>query len=139
MTPKKDLVLAIFAAFSCCFGILMGSPALAFDFTGAWGTSREACTKVFIDRGGKLALTTESDMHGGGFIVEGTQIRGKIAKCRIKSRRETAKTLDISATCLTDIMPSDVEFTFTIIDPDKIARKLGGVTEMEIEYVRCSL
>ena len=46
---------------------------------------------------------------------------------------------EVSATCLTDIMPSDVKFTFTIIDADNIARKLGGMTEMEIQYVRCSL
>ena len=136
IAERKGVGMAKREILLCCFTILVCSPAFGFDFNGAWATAPEACSKVFEQKGGKLSITQESDLYGGGFIVQGNEIRGKIARCHVKSRREVGNKMQISATCLTDIMPSDAKFTITIVDPNRITRKLGEM--FENDYVRCT-
>jgi hypothetical protein len=83
--------------------ILLGSvPASsehvgAVEVTGAWATSAEQCSKVFV-RGGRaneITFTATSDRYGGGFIIEANRVRGKSTTCMIKSRKDGTARLSI--------------------------------------------
>lgn len=122
--------------------VLMSSrDAQAIDLTGAWASRADLCNQVFVRKGRakEIGFTPLSEQHGGGFIVEANQLRGKFAKCRIKSRKEDGETLNIIAGCATDIMLSNVQFSLKMLGPDKISRTFPGMPDMEISYYRCSI
>src|SRR3981081_1202380 len=62
----------------------------AVELTGAWAPDADKCDKVFVRRGRakQIDFAEFSGVYGGGFIVEADQLRGKFAKCKIKTRRE---------------------------------------------------
>ena len=96
------------------------------------------CDKIFQKKGNVLTLTSRSDTLGGGFIIDGNEIRGKTANCKIKNRREDGDSVYLIAACATDIMLSDVEMALKIIDKDRVARFFPGLPELETPYYyRC--
>ena len=113
-------------------------PTKAADITGAWATDVRVCDKIFQKKGNALTLTSRSDTLGGGFIIDGNEIRGKTANCKIKNRREDGDFVYLIAACATDIMLSDVEIALKIIDKDRVARFFPGLPEVETPYYyRC--
>jgi hypothetical protein len=130
---------ALNMAMALCLGTFADTSVWAFDLTGAWATAEAACPKVFLKNGTKITLTADSDVYGGGFVVDGNQILGKMARCRINSKKEDGTVLQISATCLTDIMHSEAQFSFKVVDENRILRKFSGISDMDVEYVRCRL
>jgi hypothetical protein len=119
--------------------LALGAPATrAADITGAWATDVRACDKIFQKKGNVLTLTSRSDTLGGGFIIDGTEIRGKTANCKIKNKREDGDVVYLLASCATDIMLSNVEMALKIIDKDKVSRFFPGLPELETPYYyRC--
>jgi hypothetical protein len=132
-----------FRTLSATTALLLGSllatsgGAGAVDLNGAWVTSADQCDKVFTRQGGKLGFTEMSDVYGGGFIVDGDQMVGKFARCKIKSRKENGPNINLIAACATDIMLSSVQFSVKEIDADSIVRLFPGIEDMEIRYHRC--
>jgi hypothetical protein len=116
--------------------VLSGN-ADAFDLTGAWATNAEQCSKVFARKGGQITFTDMSDVYGGGFIIDGDQIIGKFARCRIKARKDEGPNVNLIAACATDIMLSSVQFSLKELDGNSIARLFPGMEGMEIRYERC--
>jgi len=116
-----------------------GAPsARAADITGAWATDVRACDKIFQKKGNVLTLTNRSDTLGGGFVIDGTEIRGKTANCKIKNRREDGDVVYLLAACATDIMLSDVEMALKVIDKDRVSRFFPGLPDVESpDYYRC--
>jgi hypothetical protein len=80
-----------------------------------------------------------SSLHGGGFIIEADRLRGKFAKCTIKTRKEDGQGLNLIAGCATDIMLSNVQFVLKVVDDDNITRLFPGIEGMEVKYHRCRL
>ena len=80
-----------------------------------------------------------SDQHGGGFIVEADRLRGKFARCKIKTKKEDGDTVNIIAGCATDIMLSNVQFSLRMLEPNKISRIFPGIEDMAINYHRCPI
>ena len=113
------------------------SGAGAVDLNGAWATSADQCDKVFTRQGGKLGFTEMSDVYGGGFIVDGDQMVGKFARCKIKARKENGPNINLIAACATDIMLSSVQFSVKELDANIIVRLFPGIEDMEIRYHRC--
>jgi hypothetical protein len=74
--------LAIVAA------ILLPGRAGAFELSGAWASASELCDRVFVKKGNAINFAELSDLFGSGFIVNGKAIRGKSAKCAIKSSKQ---------------------------------------------------
>ena len=134
MTVLRKLVLAM--AFTAGFSLLP-QDANAFELTGAWATSEEQCTKVFVRKGGKLGFTEMSDVYGGGFIVDGDEIVGKFARCRIKARKDNGANVNLVAACASDIMLSSVQFSLKELDANSVVRLFPGIEGMEIGYHRC--
>jgi hypothetical protein len=115
---------------------LPGSAA-AFDLNGAWASDADNCAKVFVRKGAQVSFTDMSDVYGGGFIVEGDQITGKFARCRIKAKKDDGKTINLVAACATDIMLQNVQFSLREVDANSVTRQFPGMDGMEIKYARC--
>jgi hypothetical protein len=113
----------------------------AVQLTGAWASDVDKCGKVFVRRGraGQIGFAEFSGIHGGGFIIDADQLKGKFAKCRIKSRKEDGDGLNVIASCASDIMLSNVQFVLKVVDDDTIARTFPGMEGMEVKYHRCRL
>ena len=120
-------------------GLCVVDEAYAFDLSGAWAAYPEQCHQVFTRKGrsNQIGFTNRSDQHGGGFIVEANQLRGKSARCKVKTRKEEGETVNILAGCATDIMLSNVQFSLKVLEPDKISRVFPGVMETQTSYYRC--
>ena len=127
------------AVFSLAIGLMLVSigHADALDLNGAWVSDTDNCTKVFARQGGRLEFTDMSDVYGGGFIIDGDQIVGKFAHCRIKVRRDNGPNVNLLASCATDMMLSSVQFSLKELDANSIARLFPGMEDMEIRYRRC--
>src|SRR5260370_40549521 len=94
----------------------------AVDLNGAWAGDADQCAKVFVRQGGKLGFTEMSDVYGGGFIIDGDQIVGKFARCRIKARKNDGANVNLVAGCATDIMLSSVQFSGGELDAHSVGR-----------------
>ena len=132
------------SAIATCLSLIIlflfagGSSVRAADITGAWATDVRACDKIFQKKGNALTLANRSDTLGSGFIIDGTQIRGKTANCKIKSKREDGDVVYLLAACASDIMLSDVEMALKIIDKDRVSRFFPGMPEVSSpDYFRC--
>jgi hypothetical protein len=137
-TPRSSLGCVV--SLVLAFGVLAGSATVtpAADISGAWATDVRVCDKIFQKKGNVLTLTSRSDTLGGGFIIDGNEIRGKTANCKIKNKREDGDAVYLIAACATDIMLSDVEMALRIIDKDRVSRFFPGLPELETPYYyRC--
>jgi hypothetical protein len=111
--------------------------ALAFDLNGAWVSDAENCAKVFARKGAQVTFTDMSDVFGGGFIIEGDQITGKYARCRIKAKKNEGANINLLAACASDIMLQNVQFSLREVDANTVMRMFPGISGMEIKYARC--
>jgi hypothetical protein len=128
---------------TCLFLIILflfagAASARAADITGAWATDVRACDRIFQKKGNVLTLANRSDTLGSGFVIDGTQIRGKTANCKIKNRREDGDVVYLLASCASDIMLSDVQMALKVIDKDRVSRFFPGMPEVSSpDYFRC--
>ena len=135
MTGPRKLAASVALLFSSL--LTLAGRADAVDLNGAWASDADQCAKVFMRQGGKPGFTEMSDVYGGGFIIDGDQIIGKFARCRIKTRKDDGKNVNLVAACATDIMLSSVQFSLKELDANSVARLFPGIEEMEIRYHRC--
>lgn len=113
------------------------TPSHAIDLNGRWTSDPALCDKIFIKQGKQIVFSPLSDLYGSGFIIDGSRIRGKVARCTIKSRKEDGDTLLLSATCSTIIAPQDLEFSLKTIDDNTVARMFPGSSAMRVDFHRC--
>jgi hypothetical protein len=130
---RNAALLAMLAGGAC----LMAGPVVAFDLNGAWVSDAENCAKVFARKGAQVTFTDMSDVFGGGFIIEGDQITGKYARCRIKTKKNEGANIHLLATCASDIMLQNVQFSLKEVDANTVIRMFPGISGMEIKYARC--
>ena len=90
------------------------------------------------DARSRLSFRTVGSARGG-FIVEADRLRGKFARCKIKTKKEDGDTVNIIAGCATDIMLSNVQFSLKMLEPNKISRIFPGIEDMAISYHRCPI
>jgi hypothetical protein len=117
--------------------VVLSGPASAFDLNGAWAGDADNCAKVFVRRGAQVTFTDMSDVYGGGFIIEGDQITGKFARCRIKAKNDAGTNVNLVAACASDIMLQNVQFSLREVDANTVIRMFPGIEGMEIKYARC--
>src|SRR5438552_16527715 len=118
--------------------IAMPGSAVALDLNGAWASDADNCAKVFVRKGAQVSFAEMSEVYGGGFIIEGDQITGKFARCRIKAKKDDGKTINLVAACASDIMLQSVQFSLREADANNVIRMFPGMDGMEIKYARCS-
>jgi hypothetical protein len=124
----------------CLICIAFSLSANAFDLNGAWATDDSNCHKVFVKKNNKISMTRNSDIFGGGFIVEGNQIRGQSKTCKLTSRKEEGGVLHLIASCSTDIaVLGTQEVSAKIDNDDQISRTFSSFPEIRATYFRCKL
>jgi hypothetical protein len=81
-------------------------------------------TKYFLEKLNEITFNKDSGEYGADFVVKVNKIIGQLGKCHIhiKSKKDDSSQIQISATCLMDVMPSDVYFHLKIIDVNTITR-----------------
>jgi hypothetical protein len=119
--------------------IVLPGRASAFELSGAWASASELCDRVFVKKGNAINFTELSDLFGSGFIVNGKTIRGKSAKCAIKSSKQDGELTTIAASCATSIMTGDYQFSYKVVDDNTITRLFPDIKDMTLRYFRCSL
>ena len=119
--------------------LLFSASAHSSDLNGAWANDPSVCDKIFVKQNAKLAMTKDADNYGSGFIVDGNQLRGKIATCNIKSRKEDAGVVNLITSCSTDVALQTVQMSFKIDSENQITRIFPGVPEMATSYTRCPM
>ena len=132
-THRNAALSAVLAG--ACF--IMTDAAIAFDLDGAWASDAENCAKVFVRKGAQVTFADMSDVYGGGFIIEGDQITGKYARCRIKAKKNEGADINLLAACASDIMLQNVQFSLREVDANTVIRMFPGIAGMEIKYARC--
>jgi hypothetical protein len=125
------------AALLLAASVAVSGSAIALDLNGAWAGDADNCTKIFERKGSQITITEMSDVYGGGFIVEGDQITGKFARCRIKAKKDDGKTINLVAACASDIMLQSVQFSLKESDANNVIRMFPGMEGMEIRYACC--
>ena len=132
---SKGLALAMMCA--ATWGV-SGNCARAIDLNGAWATDTSVCNKVFVKKGDATSFAPDSDQFGGGFIVAGDKVRGQLQACTIKARKQDGNVVHFLASCASDIMASNVQFSARVIDDNTIARIFPGMgDELDMKYSRC--
>ena len=134
-------MLRIVVAVTALYGLFPFECAQAVDLTGAWASDADNCKQVFVRKGRakQIGFAPLSQQHGGGFIVEADRLRGKFATCKIKNQKEDGQTVNIIASCASDIMLSNVQFSLKVLEPNRITRTFPGMQDMEISYYRCDI
>ncbi len=120
-------------------GVLQSVEAQAFELTGAWASQADLCKLVFTKKGNQVVFAEFSDLFGSGFIVDGSRIRGKSARCTIKSKKQEGDDLELSAACATSIMNQSVHFSLKVIDDNTVSRLFPEIPGMTLKYSRCSI
>jgi hypothetical protein len=122
-------------------GLALPECANAVELTGAWASDADKCDEVFVRRGRakQIGFAEFSSVHGGGFIIDADQLRGKFAKCTVRTRKQDGQSLNLIVACATDIMLSNVQFVLKVVDDDNITRVFPGIEGMEVKYHRCRL
>lgn len=132
MLGQAALVLAAWISHAS-----LAANSQALDLTGMWVTDLAACEKIFVTKGKRTSFRKDSDVYGSGFIIEGNRIRGRMATCNIRSRKQDGDTVHLMTACATDIMLSNIQFSVKVIDRNRITRIFPGIEGMEVDYVRC--
>jgi hypothetical protein len=132
----RDVVLGALALLGTQ---ICGPAAEAAGVDGAWVTDADACKKVFVKTGNRISFAKKADLHGSGFVIEGNRIRGKIANCTVKARKQDGETVHLGAACSTDVAVETVQFTLKLDGEDRIIRMFPGLSELDTPYFRCSL
>jgi len=120
-------------------GLTLPVEARAFELTGAWASQADLCKMVFTNKGKQIVFAELSDLFGSGFIIDGKRIKGRSTQCTIKSRKQNGDALELSASCASSIMTSNVNFSLKVKDEDNIVRQFPGMDGMALQYSRCSL
>jgi len=137
MSNARRVFAIAVALFS--LGVLQSVDAQAFELTGAWASQTDLCKLVFTKKGNQVAFAELSDLFGSGFIVDGSRIRGKSARCTIKSKKQEGNDLELSAACATSIMNQSVQFSLKVIDDNTVSRLFPEIPGMTLNYSRCSI
>jgi hypothetical protein len=111
--------------------------AQAIELNGLWASDPALCDKIFTKKGKQVAFSPLSDLYGSGFIIEGNRIRGKIARCTIKSRKQDGDTLLLAASCSTTIAAQELEFSLKTVDDNTVSRLFPGSSAMQVNFHRC--
>ena len=111
----------------------------AADIDGAWANDASVCGKVFTKTNNKILFTADSELYGGGLIIEGKRASGPFQKCDIRSMIDDGANVRLIASCSTGVMASDTQATIKVIGKDQITFSLAGPVNTDTPLVRCSM
>jgi hypothetical protein len=109
------------------------------DLTGAWTTETSLCNKVFVKSGSRVSFAKDSELVGGGLIIQGKEIQGTGSSCRIKTTKEDGDVTRMVLACATIIMHFEEQFSVRRVNADEIFRLFPNMEGMETKYYRCPM
>jgi hypothetical protein len=124
-----------------CSAFALSSQARAFDLNGAWSTSVDQCSKVFVKKGDQINFAQYSDEFGGGFIAAGNEIKSKAARCSVTSRKQVGDTIDLQAACASEIMATSTHLQIKILNDNSVSRVFQDLDlqGMQMTFYRCPM
>ena len=135
LSPSRTILAAAIVVLSPA--LVFTGVAYAFDLNGAWATDPDQCSKVFEKKGDSITISDSSDLYGSGFVIDGKKVIGKTARCTINSTKEEGATINFLASCATEIMFQNIQFSLKIINDNTISRIFPGMSDMSISFSRC--
>ena len=117
--------------------LLLSSIVRGENLAGLWATDARNCDRIFIKSGRGFSLAKDADLYGSGFIIDGSKIVTQMARCDIKTSKQDGAITHLIAACATDLMLSNVQASFKIVNKDRILRVFPAASEMEIPFERC--
>ncbi len=127
----------VFAGVSMGVWLLGVTTAYPANIGGAWATAADQCGKIYSRRGQQVVFSPKADLYGSGFVIDDKTIRGKMARCIIKSRKDDGQQVDLIAACSTDIAVETMQFSLRILGEDVVERIYPGFPELNTRYSRC--
>jgi hypothetical protein len=115
------------------------APTKGADLVGAWTTDKEACNRVFVKSAARISFAKDSELVGGGLIIQGNEIQGTGSICRIKATKEDGEVTHMMLACATTIMFFDQKFSIRSASTDEIFRMFPNMPGMETKYYRCPI
>ena len=91
--------------------------------------------RTAIFQGKRVTLTSLSDLYGGGFIIDGDRVRGKIVRCRIDSKKEDGSTIHLNVACTTEVATEKIAFDKDDLY-DEAARIVVSAGQPSISYLQ---
>jgi len=124
--------------------LLVGSVSVSLsahadEIDGAWANDASVCSQVFTKTNNKVSFTPNSELYGGGLLIEGKLAIGTFEKCNIKSIKRDGANVRVVASCSTGVMAEETEATIKIIDKDNITVSVAGPVNTETPFVRCPM
>jgi hypothetical protein len=116
-----------------------GVSSKAADMDGAWASDATVCSNVFVKKDNKVSLAPDSELYGGGLIIEGNRVIGSFQKCNIKSLKREGETVHLIASCSTGVMVSDLQVTIKRVGDNQMTLSPAGPVDTTSSYVRCPL
>lgn len=127
---------------ACVLGCLLaafpGVRSSALELVGAWVMEGSECDQMFVKKDSGLALVEDSELFGGGFVIEGDRLTSALANCQIKGRRQSGDELHVTALCTTRTITSSLHFALKVIDQNTILRFSPSIPGIETKYTRCA-
>jgi len=118
---------------------MSASSSHAADVDGAWASDATVCNNVFVKKNNKVTLTPDSELYGGGVIIEGDRVTGSFQKCNIKSLKRDGDTVHLIASCSTGIMAQELQIMIKREGDNQITFSRAGPVDTTSSYVRCRL
>jgi hypothetical protein len=124
--------------------LLVGSVSLclsahAAELDGAWANDASVCNQVFTKTNNKVSFTPNSELYGGGLLIEGKRATGTFQKCNIKSIKRDGANVRVVASCSAGVMAEETEAAIKIIDKNNITISVAGPVNTETPLVRCPM
>ena len=106
------------------------------DLSGAWTLPGNKCDDIFVDQGGHWAFRQPVDMYGPSFIVEGREIRGPEAICRIIRGVAREDKMNLVISCRNTVSFTQNEVQLRVKSANEIERLYPAV-DMSVAYMKC--
>jgi hypothetical protein len=122
---------------ACAIVLLLLGSVHAADIDGAWANDLSVCSKIFVKKNSGVSMAGNADFFGSGFIIDGKEIKGKMATCHIKTRKQDGPVVQLLTDCSTDIAVSTNQFSLRMDGKNKMTRFFPGMPGIEMTYFRC--
>jgi hypothetical protein len=106
---------------------------------GAWGGVGIPCDAVFTKKGNETVFALRDGERSAGFIVNGKNIDGAQATCKLLSSKEEAAAFKFVLACRQEIMFGNMVVILRFVDEDNLVRFDPDFPDLQSAYHRCRM
>jgi hypothetical protein len=131
-------VIGMFSAMVLGFASANASEDWEKKLAGAWTLSDNNCADIFIDKGGHWEFRQPVDMYGRSVIVEGREVRGPEATCRIVQALVHEDEISLVLGCRNTLSFMHNSVHLRIKGDNQIDQDVPGLSGVTVSYKKCS-